>query len=44
MAETGKIKKVTIAILRGITGIATEIAYAVTIMLVAFFICILIPK
>jgi hypothetical protein len=33
-----KIKKVTIAIFKGILGIATEIGYALAIMAAAFFI------
>jgi hypothetical protein len=36
-----KIKQIIIAITQGIIGIATEIGYALAIMLVAFFICVL---
>jgi len=40
----GKIQKATIAISRGISGIATEIGYALTIMLAAFFISFLLTS
>ena len=33
-----------IAVIKGISGIATEIGYALAIMLVAFFICILVTS
>jgi hypothetical protein len=35
------IKKIIIAIFRGLSGIATEIGYALALMLAGFFICIL---
>jgi len=39
-----KIKEITIIIIKGILGIAAEIGYALAIMLMAFFICILITS
>jgi len=40
----GKIQKAAIAISRGISGIATEIGYALAIMLAAFFIGVLLTS
>ncbi len=39
-----KIKRIIIAIIRGILGIATEMGYALAIMLAAFFICVLVAS
>ncbi|MGD9014949.1 MAG: hypothetical protein PVI33_02850 [Candidatus Omnitrophota bacterium] len=39
-----QVKQVIVGIFQGIIGIATEIGYALAIMLVAFFICILVTS
>ena len=39
-----KTKQIIFVIIKGILGIATEIGYALAIMSVAFFICILLTS
>jgi hypothetical protein len=39
-----EIKQIIAAIIKGILGIATEIGFALSIMLVAFFICVVLTS